>query len=314
MRMPETISSSAISPSKSQGSVPMPPGNTERIKRITEAVLSLPVLPTVTAKLLELVDNPKTSASILSNLLSKDQVLTAKVLKMANSSFYGFSQEIATVRQAVVVLGYNSLKELCISMSIFNAFKKDKGSEYFDISEFWKHSIAVGLAARQLAARIGAPGSEAFTAGLIHDIGKMVLNEYLPFDFYQVQKLVFEKNIPLAQAEEEVYGVDHGQVGAWLAGRWNLPEQLVRSIQYHHRPWELEKDELLCYIVFLADYLVFNAQLGDSGTRNMAPIPEYFKEKLYEQFHLDDDAFMILQGDIRIEYEEKISDLLADIN
>src|SRR3954466_7790660 len=173
----------------------------KRVKRITDSLISLPTLPTVIAKMLELVDNPKTSASSLSNLIMRDQVLTAKILKMANSSFYAFPRQIATVKLALVVLGFENVKEMALSLSVFNSFKGEN-NKYFDTSMFWQHSISVGASTRMLARETCYRlAGEAFVAGLLHDIGKVVLNQYLPHEFAQIQTLIFESDMPCDEAE-----------------------------------------------------------------------------------------------------------------
>jgi HD-like signal output (HDOD) protein len=204
----------------------------KRVKRITDSLISLPTLPTVIAKMLELVDNPKTSASSLSNLIMRDQVLTAKILKMANSSFYAFPRQIATVKLALVVLGFENVKEMALSLSVLNSFKGEN-NKHFDTSMFWQHSVSVGACTRMLARETCYRlAGEAFVAGLLHDIGKVVLNQYLPKEFAEIQTLIFEGGVPCDRAETEILGVTHAEVGAWLAERWNLPVILVEAIRY----------------------------------------------------------------------------------
>ncbi|MBF0431601.1 MAG: HDOD domain-containing protein [Fibrobacteria bacterium] len=289
--------------------------NSDRIKKITDAVLSLPVLPTVTAKLLELVDNPKTSANALSNLVSKDQVLTAKILKIANSAFYGFSREIPTVQRAVVVLGFNSLREISLSMSVFNAFKGDLNNKYFNVSEFWRHSIAVGLGARLLALNVSYENvAVAFTAGLLHDLGKMVLNQYLPYDFLKIQDKVFEEGMSLKEAEIEVLGVEHSRVGAWLAGRWKLPDRLVEAILYHHDPLESEGECPICLLVHIADYLAFKCHLGSSGRKSHPGLSEEFLDIIENRFGLTEEVLSRLETELKCDFEVKASNLLSEVN
>ena len=117
-----------------------------RIKRITESIIGLPTLPTVVAKMIELVDNPRTSASSLARLIATDQALTARILKLANSAYYGFSREISTVNMAIVVLGFNTVKDMGLSLSVFDVFKTGKPNASFDLTRFWEHSIACGIA------------------------------------------------------------------------------------------------------------------------------------------------------------------------
>lgn len=287
----------------------------QRVKRITDAVLSLPVLPTITAKMIQLVDNPNTSAQVLSNLVSKDQVLTAKVLKMANSSFYGFSREIGTVKQAVVILGLNSLRDLSLSLSVFNMFKNSHGNPYFNVSEFWKHSIGVGIGAQYIAKQfLITDPSIAFTGGLLHDLGKVVLNQYLPYEFLQVMKKVHMEGMELCEAELEVLGASHDQVGAWLANRWRLPYVLEEVMLNHHHPEKSEHHADLCFIIQLANHLVSSSQLGSNGRKTPAPLGEVSLGRLEQNFQITEDRLQSLKQEIKMEFELKASDFFSTLN
>jgi len=149
-----------------------------RVRSITEKIIGLPTLPTVVSKMIELVDNPKTSAQTLTSLISTDQALTAKILKLANSAYYGFPREIISVNLAVVVLGFNTVKDMGLSVSVLDAFKSNQDEGIFEMTKFWEHSICCAIGAKMLARTYGYRiTSEAFVAGLLHDVGKVVLNQ-----------------------------------------------------------------------------------------------------------------------------------------
>jgi len=198
-----------------------------KIRRITERIIGLPTLPTVVAKMIELVDNPKTSAASLGKLISSDQALTAKILKLANSAYYGFPREISTVNLAIVVLGFNTVKDMGLSVSILEAFSENSDNTLFDLAKFWEHSIGCGVAARMLAKRFNYRISgEAFVAGLLHDVGKVILNQYLSHDFRRIIELVRQRECFLVEAEKEILDVTHPMVGTWLAEKWNMPSHI----------------------------------------------------------------------------------------
>jgi len=243
---------------------------TRQIRRITESLLSLPTLPTVVSRMIELVDNPKTSAASLARLISTDQVLTAKVLKLANSAYYGFSREISTVNMAIVVLGFNAVRDMGLSLSVFDVFKGGKnGSEVFDIPQFWSHSVGCGIGAKMLARRTGhSKVGEAFVAGLLHDVGKVVLNQYANADFLKIMELVDSSGIELDQAEYEIIGTGHGEVGGWLAEKWRLPPLIVDVIRHHHTPEQSFVDPSLTSLVATANYLCHRTGIGQSGRKN----------------------------------------------
>jgi HD-like signal output (HDOD) protein len=243
----------------------------DKIKRITERIINLPTLPTVVSRMIEIVDNPKTSALSLARLISMDQSLTARILKLANSAYYGFSQEITTVNRAIVIIGFITVREMGLSLSILDVFKNNPNSALFDVSRFWEHSIGCGVAARMIARRFGmALVGEAFVAGLLHDIGKIVLNQYAPKEFEEIMTLVAEGKVDLDRAEEAILGTSHAQIGGWLAAKWRLPSIIADSIRFHHAPWEAPAERTFIAAVTLGDWLCHSCSIGNSG-RKAAP-------------------------------------------
>lgn len=235
-----------------------------RLKRITQSIIGLPTLPTVITQLMTLIDSPKTSGRHVAQLISTDQALTAKILKLANSSFYGFPREIATVQHAVVILGFETVKSLGLSVSVLQRFSGPSDNAHFDRQGFWEHSIACGVSAKLLATKLGyrLPG-EAFAAGILHDVGKLILNQYLPAEFAQVIERMRTEDLYIGKAEELVLGLTHSEVGSWLAEKWNLPGQLVDAIAYHHAPGRLTRNAELPALIHLADFLCRRERIGD---------------------------------------------------
>ncbi|NLG18276.1 MAG: HDOD domain-containing protein [Fibrobacter sp.] len=275
-----------------------------RIKRITESIIGLPTLPTVVSKMIELVDNPKTSAGSLARLISTDQALTARVLKLANSAYYGFPREISTVNMAIVVLGFNTVKEMGLSLSVFDVFKNAESSPLFDITRFWEHSIACGVAARMLARNYRSRlAGEAFVAGLLHDIGKVILNQYFHAEFAQIVSRTAGGKT-LDEAEIEVIGTSHSQIGAWLAEKWNLPKIISGTILNHHEPWNSKQDPVFVAIVSIANYICHLSGMGHSG-RATVSIPD---SRLWEIFQnenipIDEPDIGSLQTEFLVEYD-----------
>ena len=240
----------------------------ERIRKVTQSIIGLPTLPTVITQMISLIDNPKTAAGEVARLISTDQALTAKMLKLANSAFYGFPREISTVQMAVVVLGFETVKSLGLSVSVLERFAGGSATSQFDRQKFWEHSIACGVGARMLATKLRyrVPG-EAFAAGILHDIGRLILSQYFPEEFAEVLQATREENVYIGKAEERILGVTHAQVGCWLAEKWNLPKQLEDSIAFHHTPGRLEQEHsaALPALVHLADFLCRRERIGDGG-------------------------------------------------
>ncbi|MFH1570971.1 MAG: HDOD domain-containing protein [Gemmatimonadota bacterium] len=242
----------------------------QRLRKVTQSIIGLPTLPAVITQLIGLIDNPKTSARNVAQLISTDQALTARILKLANSAFYGFPREIATVDLAVVVLGFETVKNLGLSVSVLERFARGGENTQFDRQKFWEHCIGCGVAARLLAAKLRyrVPG-EAFAAGILHDIGKLILSQYFPEEFAEIMAVVRDDDVYIGEAEQRVLGLTHTEIGSWLAEKWNLPGQLVDAITLHHAPGRLERGAELPALIHLADFLCRREQIGDGGGRRL---------------------------------------------
>jgi len=277
-----------------------------RIKKITEKIIGLPTLPTVVSKMIELVDNPKTSAASLASLISTDQALTAKILKMANSAYYGFSREIATVNMAIVVMGFNAVKEMGLSLSVFDMFKDLSNIRHFDVTLYWQHSVGCGVAAKMVARKFrNNLAGEAFVSGLLHDIGKIVINQYLHAEFTEIMNRVADNNEPLDTVEMELLGTHHGEIGGWLADRWRLPMVIADAIKHHHTPWDSKKNRLLVAMVNVANYLCHICGIGASGRPSPLPIDEKTWEILDQNnIPLGPEEIANLQNDFYVEFDK----------
>jgi putative nucleotidyltransferase with HDIG domain len=235
----------------------------ERLRRSTESVLTLPTLPESVSRILGMVDDPETSARALAQAIASDQVLTARVLKLANSSYYGFQQKVGTVSLALVVLGFQSVKDLALTTSVMRTFGKASADARFDMHAFWEHALSVAVASRYLSRvlRVGTVG-EAFTAGILHDIGQVVLHEYHPDAFQESLRLSRETGACLHEAEQEVLGAGHPQVGGWLCRRWNLPDNICQAVSLHHGPFPGGDSSGLPALVALGDHLAGSVKSG----------------------------------------------------
>lgn len=228
----------------------------EVIKEKVQSIVQLPALPAVAARVIRMVDNPKASTSALARLVAADQGLTAKILKIANSPFYGFPKKISTVDFAIIVLGYDALKEIIVSTSLVSSLEEAPDG-YFDSRAFWDHSVASGVLARRLARDLGYRISgEAFVGGLLHDMGVTILNRHFKDEYRRIVGIVRETDLTFLEAEESVLGTTHAEVGGWLAERWNLPDQLVEAVSLHHTPAKAVRNPELVSLVHCADGIV----------------------------------------------------------
>jgi putative nucleotidyltransferase with HDIG domain len=277
-----------------------------RIRKTTESLIGLPTLPTIVSKMIELVDNPKTSAASLARLISADQSLTARILKIANSAYYGFSREISTVNMAIIVMGFNAVKDMGLSLSVFNLFQDSRSTGNFDVARFWEHSIACGIASKIIATRLHhSKAAEAFVAGLLHDIGKVILDQYFHKDFETIMARVAEGTIDFEEAEMAVVGTHHGEIGGWLAEKWRLPEVIVECIRFHHSPALALHEKSLAAIVNFADYLCHECNLGASGRINPHPPTDEIQGLLRTAgLDVDDGAEENLKMELMLEFDK----------
>jgi len=280
---------------------------TERIKKVAQGVGDLPTLPTVVSKMIGLIDDQNASADTLARLISTDAALTARLLKRANAAYYGYQREISTVNMAIAVLGFGAVKDMGLWLSVFDTFKgADSAAAGFDAVKFWEHSAACGVAARMLSKSCASRhAGEAFVAGLLHDMGKMMLNRYFGADLVAVLKTAQSDGYDLDRAENEILGVGHGDVGAWLAENWNLPPIICDAVKHHHAPWEAAVEPAFAATVTVADTLCHLAKIGDSGRK---VCPEY-DERLWQIFDnenipIDESDLRRLQADFLAEYGE----------
>ncbi|NDY42198.1 HDOD domain-containing protein [Dissulfurirhabdus thermomarina] len=246
----------------------------QAIRHRLKEVQSLPTLPPIVSKLNRMVEDEEVTAEQLGRVIEKDQVLTSKLLKMVNSSFFGFPQRISTVSNAIVLLGFNVIKTLIVTSSIFEVMQES------DVG-LWEHSLGCATAAGILARRRGVKNPEEIsTAGLIHDLGKIVVRSELPEDYARVQDLVAARQVAMREAELEVLGVGHGEIGGWLARQWNLPDRLVRPIEAHHHPETAGEFRELAAIVHFADILVRAVGFGFGGDPWVPPLDHEAWERI----------------------------------
>jgi HD-like signal output (HDOD) protein len=273
----------------------------EQIQERVKTIIQLPALPTLALEVVEMVDNPKTSAQQLGRLISADSALTGKVLKIANSPFYGFPKKISTVDFAIIVLGFDALKEIVISIALVSTLQR-KTDTYFNTQLFWDHSISTGVIARRLARDIGyRVTGEVFVAGLLHDMGISVLNKYFSSEFHRIIDIARDSELSFHDAEESVLGVTHAEIGGWLGERWNLPDHLVEAIKFHHQPAKAVINPQLVAIINCAD--VFANQINTEDL-------EYDKGAAFDVAALD--VLNLHDENLLMEYRNQYSETIQN--
>ncbi len=242
------------------------------LDRVTEAIGragDLPTLPSVAIEVSRLAANPVTAMTELVRIIHNDPALTAKILRVANSAFYGMSRHVESLNTALVVLGMRELINLVHCISVFRAFPVKVGQPTFDRKAFWVHSAGCGELARAISGHLKLRrNTEAFTAGLLHDLGKIILDQYFHDDFMEALKRSHSENISMIEAEDHVLGVNHAELGAWLAEMWSLPRSICDVISHHHNP-EVDAGEnrQLVALIRLADLFCKHAGVGFSGDK-----------------------------------------------
>ncbi|MGA7720553.1 MAG: HDOD domain-containing protein [Ignavibacteriaceae bacterium] len=234
--------------------------------KILQNVNKLQTLPTIYSSISEALKDPLVTPEKLARIITVDQVSSFKILKVANSPFYGFRGRIDTISQAILYLGFDEIKNIIFALSVVNIFTKDKVILNFKPTDLWAHSIAVGITTRLIGSAIGEKELENyFLAGIIHDIGKLLFIEFLPNDFEKVLKLVVQKDCTIREAETEILGIDHCRAGQILAEKWKLPTGLQDAILYHHNGIKENQTNRLIASVHIADILATALELGRSG-------------------------------------------------
>lgn len=228
--------------------------SSNRVRHIVDRTTELTPLKTVAAKAIQLAEDERAAAMDLATVISSDQALTAKLLRLSNSAYYGYARRIGTVREAVILLGMRTVRSVAIASGIIDAFGVPEFGQSFDRDLFWAHSVTVGLVAEAIARETkSARPEDAFTAGVIHDIGKLAMMVAEPELFARTVELVMVDELTYAEAEAQVFGASHAQVGARLAQRWKFPESLVEAIQAHHPARPITRIDSLASVVASAN-------------------------------------------------------------
>lgn len=312
----------------------------EKIRKKLEARKDLPTIPATAAAVLQSIDDPNASAASLARIIERDVSLTARVLAVANSPFYGLLRKVSTVELALVILGLSAVKEILLSLVVQRIFATMR-TEVLDVREFWNYSVYCGSTARFLARKLGyRVAGEAFVAGLIHDIGILVASQFLSKEFAEVRKLQLQSGFSFHEAEMTVFHNTHNDIGLWFAERWNLPEQLRCAIFHHHtKEWSDDplpvmsfdmqntestsqsevkskkgsqrnvamENRILTGLVGLSEFFATNAGFTkwtfDNRTQQLF-IPEDLLSQVQSKFTLDDeDALLHLLETLKTEYE-----------
>lgn len=285
----------------------------EKYQRIIEDISKLPSLPEIATRLMEVVNSPDTSADDAASLIEKDPALTSTLLRMANSAFYGMPRTVSSVSSAVVILGFNTIRSIVLSASILKVFSSRMGVEQFKHQRFWRHSIlcAIGakLIAKQLMHTLMLDPESAFCAGILHDIGKLIFEQYVPEEFSKACNHAVENKMSLVKAEKEVMGITHAEIGNFIADKWALPLDLENALVYHHNPGGTDKPSAFVAAVHCADQMAHKA--GADLWDNEEIEPEW--DGAYSTLGIVEDDFNTCLDELRKNID-KPTEFLAMVN
>lgn len=231
----------------------------QKLRFKVENTHNLPTIPATLKNILNFLENPSISMNKISDFISKDPVLTMKVLKMINFPVYGFPGRISSVNQAVLLLGLNVIKGMLLGVSVFELMQKA-------MVGLWEHSLGCAALSNLMAKKKGLKSPEDITiAGLLHDIGKVLLAVNIPEVYERLIAVTEKHGLTILEEEKMVLGTNHGEVGSWIANKWNFPKHLVEIIQYHHEPNRARAARVECAIVHISDILVRARGFGFAG-------------------------------------------------
>jgi len=254
-----------------------------KVDELFKSVKTLPTLPPVVQKVLASINDPKVGAKQLAEIITSDQAITTRVLKLVNSSFFGLRGEVSNIHHAVTLLGFSTIRQILLGVSICKNFKGLNVLDKFSGESFWMHSIATAILARNLS-KIGTKVEPdiAYTVGLIHDIGKLLLLEHHEEDFIKALLKAKGDNRPLYETEKEVFEVDHSDVGNWLLKKWGLPRDARRAVKNHHVA-VIDKispvsEDALTAVIFFSNNIARKFDVGNSGNDVIEMDDESFRK------------------------------------
>ena len=252
------------------------------VARLVGSVGTLPSIPQLYAQLIQLLADPEVGLRDLGQVIERDVGIAARILQIANSAFFGLPKQVRTIEQALNYTGVNTVKSLVLSAEVFRAFSDGNGSNRVPVDEMQDHALLTANIARKLPAD-RAIAEEAFTAAILHDVGKLVLASRLPEEFLENQATAAETQRPLEDIEEDRYGVSHAEIGAYLLALWGLPETLVEAVAHHHAPMRVDHGSFeLLDAVHLANHLA-NETMGDDAEAAGGLDPVYLETLKLEE-------------------------------
>ncbi len=262
----------------------------EKIIRLREDIIeraedmsALPILPDIAMEIMSFIEDEKISMRRLAKIISKDPSLSAGVLKIANSAFYGLREKVGSLERSLMLLGLREIKNIIFMMSVFKLFPKD-GELSFDKEDYLKHSVLTAQVSKMFSRSLKIHfKSSPFLCGLLHDIGKIFLDQNFHIEYLKVLKEVKKENIHMFEAEKNILGIDHAEVGFLLSKAWNFPEDLREAIHYHHDVAKASNDPMLTSVIHLSNLLTNARKIGLPGSSREISIMEDISWEIFSK-------------------------------
>lgn len=271
--------------------------------RVTDLIrnpkTTLPTLPVVTNNIIVTARSAETSAKDLANFIVNDQAISSRVLKIANSSYYGMCQQIDSISRAIVVIGFKEIVSLALGMGVFSALSSKEQGGLLDMTELWKHSIAVGFAMKKVAKKTGRASDESTVlVGLLHDIGKIIFIMYFSDEYKEVLKRAAMNTTPLHKLERETLGLDHAEMAYHLMEHWKFPADIAQPVRHHHNPSACPEGHM-ALMVNAADFVARKSGIGESWNKKMKK-----DDKVLSGLKLSHDSIVRLAKELESERGE----------
>lgn len=273
---------------------------------IVSKVNDMKVLPEIINKIVLLTEDPDSTVEDMEKEILKDQVLTTKILRLANSAYYGYARKISTISQATILLGFQAIKSIALASTVSTYLTSELKGYSLEKNELWTQSQTCAIISRYIAQHIKYTNpEEAYIAGLLRDIGKTILNQHMEKEYGEVLSKIEANGISFLDAERDILGFDHAEIGEKVASKWNLPEDLVDAIGHHHTPELSNTNIKLVSIVHIADAMTMMMGIGlglDGLAYNLSPLAIETLNLNEEEFHniishvsdlvMDEDSFI----------------------
>ena len=286
----------------------------KKIAELSAKIKSFPALPAIVNHILKITADPKSTVEELIDAIRPDLALNTAILKISNSAFFGQMRQVSSLKQALLVIGFSEVQNIVLSKAVFNHFKKIRSNSPFKIHAFWEHSFLCGLAAKVIATELALDTNEFFVAGLIHDVGKLVVLMTMPDDFQSIVAMSQPDPLDTIQAEKSVIGTTHDKIGMGLLTRWMFPACLIKATGFHHQPEKAVENQMFPVIIHIANSLAHMIQgpgreIDESRMEDCLPRIVRAGERI--QLDLDKQKILLYLEELvsRMEEEKAILDL-----